>query len=276
MLTYDVLVGLLLGAVQGLAEFLPISSSAHLLVVPHLFQFEDPGLAFDTVLHLGTLSVVLFFYRHEWLQLFRLENFRKNLNTRSAEFNLLHIAVGCLPAGIIGLFTHDWIETNLRSPILSAFTLAFFGILLWLAERKHNQLMATPERAGTTWTLGLALLIGCAQALALIPGVSRSGVTITAALFLGRKRSDAARFSFMMSTPLIASAGLLKMSKVLKDIDAASNNALLTQLISGFAASVVFGILALHALRWINQHNRLVWFTWYRLVLAAVIIAVLG
>lgn len=276
MLTYDVLVGLLLGAVQGLAEFLPISSSAHLLVVPHLFAFEDPGLAFDTVLHLGTLSVVLFFYRNEWLQLFQIENFRRNLKIRSPEFNLLHIAVGCLPAGVIGLFTHDWIETNLRSPLLSAFTLALFGILLWLAERKHNQFMAAPKQESTPWTLGLALLIGCAQALALVPGVSRSGITITAALFLGRKRNEAARFSFMMSTPLIASAGLLKMTKVMQDINSASNNALLTQLISGFAASVIFGILALHALRWINQHNRLVWFTWYRLVLAAIIVAVLS
>jgi undecaprenyl-diphosphatase len=187
------------GVVQGLTEFLPVSSSAHLVLLPWLAGWPDPGLAFDVALHLGTLAALLVYFWRDWLKLAReaLSSPRDSL--------LLKLAWGTLPAAIVGVAFKHWIETVLRAPWIAGMLLAVFGLLLgageWYGSRRRDE-------ASVGW--GEALLIGAAQALALMPGVSRSGVTMTAALFLGLSSEGAARFSFLLATPAMFGAGLLE------------------------------------------------------------------
>ena len=208
----DMLQAVILALVQGLTEFLPISSSAHLILVPRLLGWEDQGLAFDVAVHVGTLAAVVTYFRHEvgrmfvaWLQ--SIGGKGMNADARLAWFILL----GAVPAVAAGLLLHDVIETTLRSPLVIAFTTIFFGLVLWWADRRGRQ--RRDEHA-----LGVAdvLLIGCAQALALIPGTSRSGITMTAALALGLTRTAAARFSFLLSIPVILMAGAYEALKLVE------------------------------------------------------------
>lgn len=208
----DMLQAVILALVQGLTEFLPISSSAHLILVPRLLGWEDQGLAFDVAVHVGTLAAVVTYFRHEvwrmfmaWLQ--SIGGKGMNADARLAWFVLL----GTVPAVAAGLLLHDVIETALRSPLVIAFTTIFFGLVLWWADRRGSQ--QRDEHA-----LGVAdvLLIGCAQALALIPGTSRSGITMTAALALGLTRTAAARFSFLLSIPVILMAGTYETLKLVE------------------------------------------------------------
>ena len=208
----DMLQAVILALVQGLTEFLPISSSAHLILVPRLLGWEDQGLAFDVAVHVGTLAAVVTYFRHEvwrmfmaWLQ--SIGGKGMNADARLAWFVLL----GTVPAVAAGLLLHDVIETALRSPLVIAFTTIFFGLVLWWADRRGSQ--RRDEHA-----LGVAdvLLIGCAQALALIPGTSRSGITMTAALALGLTRTAAARFSFLLSIPVILMAGTYETLKLVE------------------------------------------------------------
>ena len=201
----DIIQIVILAVVQGVTEFLPISSSAHLILVPQLLGWPDQGLAFDVAVHVGTLIAVVGYFRKELITLsgdmLRTVTLRRSGGDRSLA---LAVVIGTLPAGVFGLLGKDGVELYLRSPIIIAITTLAFGLLLWFADRRGAQ--RRDERA-----IGLrdALIIGCCQALALIPGVSRSGITITAALLLGLNRQAAARFSFLLSVPLIAAAGLL-------------------------------------------------------------------
>jgi undecaprenyl-diphosphatase len=208
----DMLQAVILALVQGLTEFLPISSSAHLILVPRLLGWEDQGLAFDVAVHVGTLAAVVTYFRHEvwrmfmaWLQ--SIGGKGMNADARLAWFVLL----GTVPAVAAGLLLHDVIETALRSPLVIAFTTIFFGLVLWWADRRGSQ-------RRDEHVLGVAdvLLIGCAQALALIPGTSRSGITMTAALALGLTRTAAARFSFLLSIPVILMAGTYETLKLVE------------------------------------------------------------
>ena len=208
----DILQAVILALVQGLTEFLPISSSAHLILVPRLLGWEDQGLAFDVAVHVGTLVAVVTYFRHEvgrmfvaWLQ--SIGGRGMNTDARLAWYVLL----GTVPAVVAGLLLHDVIESALRSPLVIAFTTIFFGLVLWWADRRGSQ--RRDEQA-----LGVAdvLLIGCAQALALIPGTSRSGITMTAALALGLTRTAAARFSFLLSIPVILMAGAYETLKLVE------------------------------------------------------------
>lgn len=197
---------LLLAILQGLTEFLPISSSGHLILVPALLGWTDQGLAFDVAVHLGTLLAVLVYLRAELLRM-TLAWFR-GFGTRSwdADGRLAWwVLIGTIPVGLAGLLFKDLIETHLRAPLLIAATTAGFGILLWAADR-----LGTRDRDEHALTLHPVLLIGIAQALALIPGTSRSGITMTAALMLGLDRAAAARFSFLLSIPVIVLAGGLE------------------------------------------------------------------
>lgn len=195
-----------LAIVQGLTEFLPISSSAHLLIPSLLLGWEDQGLAFDVAVHVGTLGAVLIYYRVELQRMARC--WGKSLVGGPANDDsrmVWYLGVATIPAGLVGLFGGDFIEANLRNLPVIATTTLIFGLLLGIADRKGR----TQSRRSLGWFE--VLVIGVSQALAPVPGVSRSGITMTAALLLGLSRQDSARFSFLLSIPIIASAGLLKV-----------------------------------------------------------------
>jgi undecaprenyl-diphosphatase len=256
---FSVLQAIVLGIVQGLTEFLPVSSSAHLILVPWLLKWqEDPGLAFDVVLHLGTLLALIVFYWREWLDMvFSLAN-----GDRVRRRLLFLLIVASVPGAIIGVLLEKQAETIFRSPVLIAVTLATLGLILWAADA-----FGSKKRKIDDLTLVDALLIGLSQALAIIPGVSRSGATITTARFLGIDRAGAANFSFLMATPIIAGAGLLEARKFF-------HSGLTPQLGWGFAASAVFGLIAIvWLLSYVRTHTYRP-FAIYRIALAAVVVAV--
>jgi undecaprenyl-diphosphatase len=190
----------ILAIVQGITEFLPISSSGHLVLVPFLFGWADQGLAFDVSVHAGSLGAVL----SGGVQI--LDGNIKTPESRMA----LAILLGTIPAAMAGLLFASWIEGNLRDPAVIVYTLSGYGVMMALADRFSSR-----ERNISTVGLKDALIIGCAQALALVPGTSRSGVTITAARLLGFERQDAARFSFLLSAPIILLAAGYKFVQML-------------------------------------------------------------
>ena len=201
MLEHESWQAALLGILQGVTEFLPISSSGHLLLVPWLLGWAPLGLTFDVLVHGGTLAAVLIYFIKEWKQLSR-QSLRGLVNQSTEQARLLGaLVVGTLPAVLVGWRLEGVIVAYLRSPEVVVVTLSGFGLVLWWADQRGSQ-------ARELGSLGVreGLLVGMAQALALIPGVSRSGVTISAALLLGVSRADAARFSFLLGTPLLMAA----------------------------------------------------------------------
>jgi len=255
---FSTLQAIVLGTVQGLTEFLPISSSAHLILVPWLMRWRDPGLAFDVVLHLGTLLALLAYYWREWLDMGMSLADGRPLPRRL----LFLLIIASIPGAIIGVLLEKQAETIFRSPVLIAATLASMGIALWSADwigSKNRKI----EDIGFIDTL----LIGLSQALAIIPGVSRSGATITTARLLGIDRADAANFSFLMATPIIAGAGMLEVHKVL-------HSGLTAQLGWGFVASAAFGVLAIAGLLSFVRTRTYRPFAIYRIVLAIMVVAI--
>ena len=255
-----------LGLVEGLAEFLPISSSAHLVLVPWVFRWPDPGLSFDVALHVGTLVAVLWYFRAEWVRLtqsaFALLRTRRVDTEEKRRF--LHIVVATIPAAIGGLLLEDYAESTFRSPSLIAITLMVMGVVLWAADR-----YAPRDRPLGSMTLRDAVLIGLAQVFALVPGVSRSGSTMTAGRALRLDRQAAAMFSFLMSMPITAAAAALKVPALLRSDD-------LTMLVVGILASAVSGWLAIAVLlRYLSKHSFGV-FALYRLALGALILAIVA
>ncbi|MBE2985216.1 undecaprenyl-diphosphate phosphatase [Campylobacter sp. RM9344] len=207
----DIVQIVILSLVQGISEFLPISSSAHLVLVPKLFGWQDQGLAFDVAVHVGTLVAILFYFKDRIFKL--LSDFLSSIRQRKmVGESMLVYAVGfaTIPAGIFGLACGDLIEQYARSGFVIATTTIIFGIMLYLADKSPGL------KSEANITIKIALIIGVAQALALIPGVSRSGITITAALFLGFNRITSANFSFLMSIPIILLAGGLETIKLIK------------------------------------------------------------
>jgi undecaprenyl-diphosphatase len=245
-----------LGVVQGLTEFLPISSSGHLVVVPWFFKWQDPGLTFDVALHLGTLAAMVLYFWKDWLDI--LKNWKKPL--------LWLIVLACIPAALFGLKYDKYFETVFRSPIIIAGTMIFMGLLMGAAE-----VMSSKVRELSTIKLKDSIIIGFAQVLALVPGVSRSGITITAGLFDGLTRQAAARFSFLLAMPVVAGAGMLKLHKIFK-YGIPQNES--TAFITGIVLSAITGFLAIkYLLRYLENHTIYV-FVWYRLVLGVLIAAV--
>ncbi len=234
----NVLHALVLGIVQGLAEFLPISSSAHLSLVPYVFGWEDPGLAFDVALHLGTLAAVLWYFRVEWINLtkagFAILRTRKVVG--DDQWRAVFIVIATIPGAIGGLLLEKYAETVFRDPKLTAIALIVLGTLLWAADRYARQ---TRELPGMRWTD--ALLVGVAQVFALIPGVSRSGSTMTAGRALGFDRTSAATFSFLMSMPITAAAAVLKVPEALRE-------GITLPIVVGILASAISGWLAISVL----------------------------
>jgi undecaprenyl-diphosphatase len=252
-----------LGVLQGLAEFLPISSSAHLILAPWAFGWPDPGLGVDVALHFGTLIAVLWYFRAEWMRLLRAG--WSIMQTRRIETEeqrrVAFLCLATIPGAVAGLALEKQAESALRSPTLIACALIALGMLLWLIDRRAPQ---THRLGAMTWVD--ALLIGCAQMFAIIPGVSRSGATMTAGRALRFTREDAAVFSFLMSMPIIAAASLLKVPHVFRE------QGLSGPLLAGMLASAVSGWLAIAVLlRFLKTRSYGV-FALYRLVLGALVL----
>lgn len=227
-----------LGILQGLAEFLPISSSAHLSLTPWAFGWPQPGLAFDVALHVGTLAAVLWYFRAQWIALTRAGV--GILRTRRVEGEharrLALLVVGTVPGAAIGYLLQRQAETIFRTPALTAVALIAMGAVLWIVDARASQRQTL---AGMGWRD--AVLIGLAQACAIVPGVSRSGATMTAARALGYDRADAATFSFLMSMPITAAAAALKAPDALAAPD-------ITPVLVGMLAAAVSGWLAIAVL----------------------------
>ncbi|MFK8028771.1 MAG: undecaprenyl-diphosphate phosphatase [Gammaproteobacteria bacterium] len=258
---------IVLALVQGLTEFLPISSSGHLILTPHFLGWEDQGLAFDVAVHLGTLFAVVLYFRNDLIDMASagLKVATGGPMTQSARM-LLWVIIATIPAGLVGLLFDDFIEGNLRSPFVIAMTTIGFGVLLWLSDvfkREH--------RAERDLTYKDALLIGSAQALALIPGTSRSGITMTAGLALGLGREAAARFSFLMSIPIIVLASGLQVLKLIKSQEAV--NWVMLGLGVAFSAVAAYVCIRLF-LKFIGTIGFLP-FALYRIALGALILWVL-
>jgi undecaprenyl-diphosphatase len=249
--------GLGYGVVQGLTEFLPVSSTAHLMLMPWLLRWPDPGLAFDVALHLGTLAAVLGYFWRDWRDM-ALGAFRPRPGERPL---LWMVALGSVPAAAAGLLFEREAETAFRDPLRIAALLAFFGLLLAAADRAGRK----SEGLGSIGA-AKALLIGLGQALAVMPGVSRSGATITACLLLGLDGQSAARFSFLLSAPIIFGAAALKVPKLGAAI-------LEPAALAAVAAAALGGAAAMHfLLGWCRRSGY--WaFAAYRLALAALICA---
>lgn len=256
---------LVLGVLQGLTEFLPVSSSAHLALAPYLFGWQDPGLAFDVALHFGTLVAVLWFFRKEWGQL--LVAAASIVTSRKVDTvekkRVVFLIIATIPGAIGGLLLEKKAETVFRAPSLTATTLIVMGIILWIVDK-----VASQERKLDGMTAMDAFLIGCAQVIALVPGVSRSGSTMTAGRALKLDRQSAAVFSFLMSMPIIAAAVVLKGPEVLK------SGGFGIELVVGVLASAVSGWVAISALlRYVSKHSYGL-FAVYRIVLGLAVLAV--
>jgi len=257
----SILQAVILGLAQGLAEFLPISSSAHLVLILWLFGWTDPGLTFDIALHIGTLVAVVVYFWIDWWRLI-IKGFTI---ARSSEGRLFwYLAVASVPGAIGGLLLETKAETIFRSPILIAVMLIFMGVILYWADRRGAKNIRIDHI-----NFGTGLLIGISQALAIIPGVSRSGVTMTAGLWIGLTREATARFSFLLATPIILGAALVKLPQVLSNPSLISVNFTIGVLISCVTGVVSIGFL----LRYIRTRSFLP-FVWYRFILGALVIMI--
>jgi undecaprenyl-diphosphatase len=268
-----VLQALIMGIVQGLTEFLPVSSSGHLIVVPFFAGWDDAfinSLAFSVMLHLGTLVALLVYFRADWLRLvpaglaaLRDRSFHDDEDRRLA---WLLIAT-TIPAALIGLLLGDLIEGSFRSVGLVAVTLVIGGLILLVADR-----FGAKSRGIEDVTFPIAIGIGAAQALALIPGISRSGISISAARMVGMDRESAARFAFLMATPITAGAGLFEARKLLAGESGLQFDTL--PLVVGMVASLLSGLIAIHFMLSFLRRQSLDVFVWYRFVLAAIVLIV--
>ncbi len=265
-----IIASLIMGIVQGLTEFLPISSSGHLLLVPYLLNWHEPfidSLAFSVALHGGTLAALLVYFREDWLRLIpaglaavRDRSFRGNPDRRLAWL----LVASTIPGGIAGFLFSDAVEGAIRQPGLVAIMLVLAGIVLWLADRWSIRRHDTDNL-----TLRAAIGIGLAQAIALIPGVSRSGISISAGLAAGLDRASAARYSFLMAMPITAAAVAYEGYKLVRgDIGAIA----LGPLVVGVVTAFVAGIAAISVLlRYVRTRSFSV-FVVYRFALAAIVL----
>lgn len=259
----DLAAAVILGLVQGLTEFLPVSSTAHLILVSGALGLDPDkfGLSFDVALHLGTALAVLLYFARTWVGLLM------DLFARRWRMPLL-VIVGTLPAAMVGVFFESAVSTTLRSPLWVVTGLVVGSIVFVIAERSAAQ-----SRTITDLRLADALVMGAAQAVALLPGISRSGITISTGLFRDLRRDDATRFSFLLATPVVLGAGLKTL------LDARKAEALFAQpdiVVTGFLVSFLSGLAAVAFLIRFMRGHSLNWFVGYRLVLAALVLLALA
>jgi undecaprenyl-diphosphatase len=268
------LIALLLGLVQGATEFLPISSSAHLYAIPYLFGISDPllsSLAFAAVIHLGTLAAVLVALRSDVMRLTRvalrlITSAGRHRGDPADERLILAIIIGTIPAVIVGVAAGDLLESAVRTPLVVAGAVTAGALLLWFAER-----VSTRERPLQSVGVIDGLMIGLAQALALIPGISRSGATISGGLLLGFRRESAARFGFLLGIPAIAGAGTIELRRLLESSEDLVASAPL--LLIGVVSAFISGLFAIKLLFRILDGGSTRIFVAYRFAFAAVLVA---
>ena len=268
---------IILGIVQSITEFLPISSSAHLVLFPYLLHWPDQGLSFDAAIHLGTLFAVLLYFRSSLLKMLR----SVRNGDRVHRHLLLLILVATIPALLVGYFFGDVFEQRFRSLTIISFQLIFWGIILWIADiyshhgflrgagKKQNQPKKTTRLVSLR--LSQAMVIGLFQTFALMPGVSRSGITLTAALFQGVEKKAAAEFSFLLSIPIILAASLLKILELFQTGFVGLNP---MHLGIGIFVSFIFGYLVIHFFLSFLSRHRLWPFALYRIFLGIALIIV--
>jgi undecaprenyl-diphosphatase len=268
----SLLEAIVLGITQGLTEFLPISSTAHLRIVPAFAGWDDPGAAFTAVTQLGTMAAVLLYFRADlsritraWWRSLREPAARRELDARLGWYILL----GTIPIGIFGLAFKDEIETGARDLYLIGAALIALGMLLLLAER-----MATHDRPLEQITTRDGVAIGLAQALALVPGVSRSGATLTAGLFMGLDRTSAARFSFLLSVPAVVLSGAVEFGSILSG-EEGEHVGLGALALATFLAFVAGYASIAFLLRFLSSHSTIV-FVVYRVALGAIVLALVA
>lgn len=256
-----------LGFVQGLTEFLPVSSSGHLILVPHVFGWPDQGLAFDAVIHLGTALAAIWFFRRDIATI--LTGIFSRSSSPESKTLRRTILISMLPAVAVGLLLKDFIETSTRSTVFVACNLILWAFVLlaadWYSGRNH------PTSTRPTWRQ--AIVIGVAQAFALLPGTSRSGATISAGVLSGLDRASALRFSFVAGIPLILAAGGLSAIDLLQDV--ASGRASIMPLFVGFFSAFLGGVLAIQLLLALINRRGLTIFAAYRVVLAVIVLLLL-
>lgn len=283
----DLLRAIVLGAVQALTEFLPISSSVHLILVPWLFGWEPFGLAFDAALHLGTLLAVLVYFRNDLLAMARglLGSWRLLLRGKQPDDQMgrigLWIVIASIPAGVVGLLVESTIDDYFhQDPIsrtalaLSAVVLILMGLLLFAAERYGQRAAARGQGRGfQQLRFRDAMLVGFAQAAALLPGVSRSGSTLTAGLFSGLERPVAARFAFLLGVPIVAAAGAKQLLDLVREGIPAGE---LDVFIVGVVTSAVVGYLAVAGLMQYIQRRSISVFVYYRIVVGCFILTLIA
>ncbi|MGR9114309.1 MAG: undecaprenyl-diphosphate phosphatase [Gammaproteobacteria bacterium] len=260
----DIIQALALALLQGLTEFLPISSSAHLILLPVLLGWEDQGLAFDVAVHVGTLTAVVAYYRKDLLRIVTdwLGSVSGKGATRDSRL-AWYVVLGTIPVGLVGLALPESVELALRSPLVIAGATIVFAVMLWLAEKRAKE-------SRTEITLLDALVIGLFQAIALIPGTSRSGITITAGLMTGLRREQAARFSFLLSIPVIALAGMLKGMDLVQSGESVQWDLMLV----GVSVSATIAYLTIGWFLRLLDRIGMMPFVWYRLVLGVVLFAI--
>ncbi len=255
---------LILGIIQGVSEFFPVSSTAHLVLLPWFFSWHDPGLAFDVALHIGTLLALIYYFWREWYAI-ALEfvggvfasGFKDYPNGRIG----LIIIIACIPGGVAGILLEKQASGMLRDPIGIAFTLFFFGLVLYFSDRFSGKDKKISEMS--VWD---GLIIGLFQAISIVPGVSRSGIAITGGLIRNFKRDEAARFSFLIAAPIIAGAAVFES----RHLDLSTVASL--PFLAGILSSAVFGFLAIKYLLKYVQKGSYTVFVLYRIGLAALIV----
>ncbi|MFA5211640.1 MAG: undecaprenyl-diphosphate phosphatase [Patescibacteria group bacterium] len=262
---------LILSLVQGITEFLPVSSSGHLILLPKFFNWADQGLAFDTIMHLATLLAVIIFFRKKiWRLVTAVLNPKKNLEKIIDRKLAWLILLASLPAGFFGFFLADFVDLHLRSSFLVALNLIFWAVILFVAEKYNFKFENKKNLKDLNWKD--SLFIGFFQACALIPGTSRSGSTISAALFDKISKKDAIEFSFLIGIPIIAGAGLTQLFDLVKN---GLENISVFLLGLGFLIAFISGLLAIKFLLQIVEKFGFLPFVIYRIFLAIVILFVL-
>ena len=261
----DIIQTIVLAIIQGLTEFLPISSSAHLILVSQLSDWPDQGTAFDVALHLGTLLAVVYYFRAEISEMLKAKHFTSIENAINSQ--LVIIILSTLPIVLIGGLFNDFVTENLRSSMVIAWASIFFGIILYLADINQQQ-----RNEVINLSLKLGLIIGLFQVLALIPGTSRSGITIAAGLFFGLSRVEASRFSFLLAIPVIFAAGVLQSYELF------ANDQISIDYMSFFLGIAISSFVAFLTIRWFLElvgRIGMLPFVIYRVLLGLIIILII-